>query len=374
MADFVFKISPNIILGSYVTARLGQLVLDWGNRFMLIMDPVLREVGIAEKIENTLKSRNIDYFLYDDIPESPDTQFVENALSLARNAHINGVIAAGGTKTANIARAVCSLFNDSVYLYDCFDGNAPTAQPLPFICLPTTNRDAFLFTDRVPLIDARSRQIRMLKTQSGLCKLVVLDPNNIITLTSNQRSSITLESLCIAVEAYISQRSNFFSDTVIEKAVELLTYSQDGSTSLTITTPPEVLFTQGACMASLGSALSSPGAATLLSMAIYARYKISRSLTTSILFPYILADASTYKADKLSRLAKIIAGDGNTNLSENIRNRIAAANLPARLKDLSISLDQLALAAEDAGQLEYMNGLSRSMTADDLFELIKQAY
>ncbi|MBR4012128.1 MAG: iron-containing alcohol dehydrogenase, partial [Spirochaetaceae bacterium] len=61
-------------------------------------------------------------------------------------------------------------------------------------------------------------------------------------------------------------------------------------------------------------------------------------------------------------------------LAENIRNRLASANLPTRLKDLSVSIEQLSLAAEDAGNLDLINSMPRSMTADDLFDLIKQAY
>ena len=61
-------------------------------------------------------------------------------------------------------------------------------------------------------------------------------------------------------------------------------------------------------------------------------------------------------------------------LAETIRSKIAAANLPARLKDLSVSIEQLALAAEDAAKLDCMNAMPRSMTADDLFDIIKQAF
>jgi len=50
------------------------------------------------------------------------------------------------------------------------------------------------------------------------------------------------------------------------------------------------------------------------------------------------------------------------------------AKLPTRLKDLSLSIEQLALAVEDAASLDYMSGLPRSMSSDDLFELVKQAY
>ena len=45
MADFIFKISPNIVLGSYTANRLGQYALEYGQNFMVIMDPVLKESG-----------------------------------------------------------------------------------------------------------------------------------------------------------------------------------------------------------------------------------------------------------------------------------------------------------------------------------------
>ena len=61
-------------------------------------------------------------------------------------------------------------------------------------------------------------------------------------------------------------------------------------------------------------------------------------------------------------------------LTENIRQRLAKANLPARLKDLNLTMEQLATIAEDAGQMDIMTMLPRSMTTDELFELMKLAY
>ncbi len=382
MADLIFKISPNIILGSYTSSRLGQFARDYGSRFMVILDPILKEIGTSDKILQSLTDRKLDFFTFDEIPSGSDTQVITNALNLAKQAHIHGIIAIGGGKAINAARAVCTLYNDSHEIYDYIDGAQPTCAPLPLICVPTTVRDAFVFTDRIPVIDARSSQIKLLKTQNGLCRLVVFDPQLTATLTENQTASMSIETLCIAVEAYLSQKSTFFSDMMIEKAVELLGYAMDGSPSLTITTPQEILLSQGGCMASLGSAASSIGGASLISLAVNARYNISRSLTTSILFPHIIEDAAKYKSDRLAKLSKILKAcpqDAEnsvavTALAEYVRQHIAKANLPARLKDLSVSIEQLSLVAEDAGSLDLMNSLARSMTADDLFDLIKAAY
>lgn len=382
MADFIFKISPNIILGSYIATRLGQHASDWGDRFMLVVDPILKESGTTAKITQSLDERGVEYFVFDEIPNTASTETLKDALLLARESHVHGVIAVGGGRTLNLAKAVCALYREKGDLYEYIDGKAATTSPLPLICVPTTVRDSFIFTDRTPVSDARSTKIRLLKTQNGLCKLVLWDPNLQINLTEKQSACMSIEVLSFAIEGYLSQKSNFFSDMIIEKSVQLLSYALDGVPSLSITTPQEVLLTQGGCMASLGGASSSFGVANLLANAINSRYQISRSLTTAILLPYIIEDAASYRVDKLATLAKLLracpqeteTADAVTALTEYVRQKIAKVNIPARLKDLSLTIEQLSLAAEDAGELDLMNALPRSMTTDDLFDLIKRAY
>ncbi|OJF76599.1 MAG: alcohol dehydrogenase [Treponema sp. CETP13] len=382
MADFNFKISPNIILGSYSSSRIGQFVHEWGTRFMLVIDPVLNESKVGEKIGKSLTNRNIEYFIFDEIPSAPDTEIITRALKLAKESHVHGVLAVGGMKAATVGRAVCALYNENHDIYDFVDGAQPTTASLPYICMPSTIRDPYLFIDRNPVVDARSRQVKLLKLQSGLCKLAVFDPNLLVSLTENQMASMSIETLCIACECYISQKANFFSDTIVEKAVEMLADGLDGTSTISNTISRDQLLMQGGCMASLAAGCSSIGVASLIGSAVHARYKISRSLTTTILFPYMLEEAAKYKTDKLARLARIMkvsSGSSNdntavVNFAENIRNRIALANLPARLKDLSLSIDDFALASEDAANLEFTNFMPRSMNADDFFDIIKQAY
>lgn len=383
MTDFIFKISPNIILGPYTVTRLGQNALEWGSRYMVIMDPILKETGTAEKITAPLAERKIEYFVFDELTQAADTQTLETILNLTRNSHIHGIIAAGGGKTLALAKAACALFNEPHTSYDYIDGGAPTAGTIPLICVPTTIRDAFLFTDRVPLCDSRSGSAKIIKTQNGICKLVLWDPNLELTLTDKQSAAMGLETFSMALEAYLSRKSTFFSDMLIEKALQLMSYAADGSPTLTVTTPPEVLYTQAGCMASLGLASCSAGASTLLSLTINTRYKIPRALVSAILLPYIIEDATTFAAAKLAKIADIYRiTDSNEDtdekkalsLAEYIRQRIAKINIPARLKDLSLSIEQLSLAVEDAGQTDLIDSLQRSMTTDDLFELIKKAY
>jgi len=382
MADFVFRISPNVILGPYTMARLGQIASAWGSNYMLIADPILKEFNLIEKAVAALEEKGISVFVFDDITSAATSSTLEQALALARGAHVHGVISFGGTKTASLGRAIAALFYETHDLYDYLGGAQPYSGALPFIEVPSTCRDSFVFMDRTPVIDARNRQLRLIKTQPGVCKAVVIDPNLYMHMSPNTAVSMVFHAITLAVEGYVSTKSNFFSETILGKSIEMLLLALDPEQSKLVGTPSEMLIAQGGCMASMGVAVSSPGVATAISLACNARYKTSTSLVCSVLLPYIMEDAARAKLDRIATIGKML-GVSSAGLDTNeiaraaiddIRRRLALAGLPTRLKDLGLSIDQLVPAAEDAAALDLMNYIPRAMSSDDLFDLIKQAY
>ncbi|TAH55981.1 MAG: iron-containing alcohol dehydrogenase [Treponema sp.] len=382
MADFVFRISPNVILGPYTLARTGQIASAWGTNYMLIADPVLKEYKLIEKAVSSLEEKGISVFVFDEIPSAATSTTLEQALSLARGAHVHGVISFGGMKTASLGRAVAALYNEDHDIYEYLSGAQPYSGALPYIEIPSTGRDLCMFMDRTPVIDARNRQIKLMKTQSGICKAVIMDPNLYMYLSPNTATSMIFDAITLAVEGYVSTKSNFFSETILGKAIEMLLLALDPEQSKLVGTPSEMLVAQGGCLASMGVAVSSPGVASAISLACNARYKTSTSLVCAVLLPYIMEDASRARVDRIATIGKML-GVGSAGLSssdcakaavDDIRRRLALAGIPTRLKDLSLSIDQLVPAAEDAAALDMMNYIPRAMSSDELFDLIKQAY
>ncbi|EID84908.1 Alcohol dehydrogenase, class IV [Treponema sp. JC4] len=382
MSDFVFRINPNIIIGDYTVSRLGQQVREWGTRFFVVLDPILREVKLAEKVQQALSEHKIETIVYSELTDGTSTKAVARALKLAREAHVHGVIAVGGMKAMTIGRAVAAYYNEVHDFYTFVGGAQPNAQPIHCICVPTVFRFPFIFTSDLPIADSRNHQIKILKIQPNVCKLALVDPNLMLSLTDNQKATLSLELLGMAIEAYISQKANFFSDMFAEKAVEILNYAFNGSPSIEITTPEEVLLAQAGAMVSMAASTSALGMNTLLSIGINARYQIKKPLLASILLPFAMEDAGKFKAAKLEKLSHLLGAATEEQTGEEavsafidyVRQRIAAANLPTRLKDTKLTIEQLAVVIEDIKDTEIMNQLPRSMTADDLFTFIKQAY
>ena len=181
-----------------------------------------------------------------------------------------------------------------------------------------------------------------------------------------QKATLYIELIAMAVEAYLSQKANFFSDMFVEKGLEILSYALDGSPSLDITTPEEILFAQAGTMISLATTSSSLGLSSLLALTINSRYKMLRSLVSSILLPYMIEDVAKYKSAKIVKLAKIMKCIPENEVEslndaeicryfiDAIRERIAKANLPTRLKDLNLTIEQLSLAVEDVNPADYI--------------------
>lgn len=381
MADLIFRVSPNIVLGEYTSSRLADYAVKENSRYIVVMDPVLKDINSTQKILASLKDNGVNYFVMDEVGSNAETKTIERALVLARNGYATGVIAIGGGKAISTARAVASLCGEEGSVYEYIDGEKITKSALPLICLPTAMRYGFMFSSLVPVVDSRSRKAKMIKVPDALCRLALIDPNFAVSLTENQVASMTLETLSFSLEAYLSQKATFFSDMLVEKAAELLR-SAIGGTSVNVAISPQTLRSQAGCMASLATATSSAGLATMLSLCINARFDVPRSLVSAIMLPHLIEDALKYKADRVAHLARIlgVAGadaddtDASMMMADAVRQQLAKAQLPTRLKDLALAIEDLAPVAENASELPLMTTLPRSMTADDLFEIIKTAH
>jgi alcohol dehydrogenase len=68
------------------------------------------------------------------------------------------------------------------------------------------------------------------------------------------------------------------------------------------------------------------------------------------------------------------AADAANLAVDTIRRRMGQLQVPARLKDFNLSLDRLVPVAEAARNLEFVASSSWTVTSEDAYDLLKQAY
>lgn len=382
MSTFTFKLTSNIIVGNYSIEKIGAEAVQFGKKFLFVVDPLLHETGVAKKIIKALEERDISVLVFDGVKRSADSDVIENALNLARGVFVDAVIASGGMGPVAIGRAVASLYNESGSIYDYIEGKPCTAEPLPFIEVPATCREPFTFTSFSPIVDARSRKIHLLKVRNDLCKVCVFDTACYSNLAPNATTATILQGVGIAFEGYISSKANFLSETILGKAIDRFLLSLKPSQGRSTGASRETVIAEAACLTAIGISCSSPGLGSAIALACAGRYNISSSVVGTILLPHIMMNAQTSNLDKLLKLGRMLDVDtrGVEPLAvaktaiEEIRRYLVQANLPTRLTDIGLSIEQLVAISEDAVSLSFMNYIPKPMRSDDVFELLKQAY
>lgn len=380
MSDLVFKISPDIICGSFVSLRAGQFIKKIGKKFLIIIESGLKKSDFAKKIFQSLDENEIKYFTYENLIEGASSKEIGEAVSIAKEAYIDGVISIGRENSINFGKAVASLVNEKSTIYDLIDGEQITEKSVLFVALPTVFRESFLFSDHIPITDSRSNKIKILKSQEKLTNLVIWDSESVKMLGDELKNQIILQMISDGMECYISPKSNFFSDMFVEKSFELLgrvlmPQKFDSVDSIL----KEEILVQAGMMLSISAEISGLGFSNLLALAFNSRFRIETGKSAAVLFPFVLKDTISFASEKISKLSKLIkfadendeTGAACEKFLNFVNDFISKNDLPTKMSDLNIDIQKIALVSDDASQIELVNNLAKSVTSDSIFEFLK---
>ena len=384
MSDFVFNLSPNLIVGTDVILSLGEHVVKYGSRFMLIQDPSFKDVELLVKIKQSLEQKSIKLFGFDGIKKSSDTETVLRALKLAEVAHVDGIIALGDTVTCSIAKAVACLYNETKPIYRCFEGETVNASPLPLVQIPTDCDNPFLFGNSIYLSDSRNRTVSILKCKEDASAIVLFDSALYKSLSLNRLRLMVLSGLSVAVDAYVSRRSNFFTDALLKRAISLFVLALNPEHDKIVGRSVEETLIQATFLTTVATASSKPGLATAIAVAGNTKYDISISTILTVMLGFFFLDYIPSNLIKVAEIANLFLEEGKVNASaleemsikgiEKIREKILELELPVKLQSLGLALEDLASIAEIALTVDFINYIPRSMTSLDVLEILKKSY
>jgi len=371
--DISFKFDPEILIGSDTLSMAGTIASRHGSRVMVAADHGLDALSI-NRLKEILEDSGLEAIIFDGIEDSSSVEMAENIVELSRAAHCDAIIGFGGFKTQIIARMAAIMAPMRITAFELLDGRSFQSKPFPFISIPTEGMDAFSLTGFFITIDPRSRLIKSIRSPNNLNAAVIID-SNLINFRSNA-AAFVLEGFFSAAESYCSIRSNFFSDTLLEKALNFYAKLLRSGTANGINTE---VFVQANFLSSVGSFASSPGAGTALSAAINARSSIAKPLCSAALFNAIAERLVSARPEKMARIASFFSNTKAASVAEaaasaleNIRRIMAALNVPSNLKEYKIPLDRITAAAEAARSLDFVTNSPWTVSEEEVFKILKE--
>ena len=371
--DISFKFDPEILIGSDTLSMIGTIASRYGSRMMVAADHGLDDQSV-NRLKDILEDSGLEVIVFNGIEDSSSIEMADNIVELSLAAHCDAIIGFGGLKTQIITRMAAIMAPMRFTAFELLDSRSFQNKSFPLISIPTEGMDAFSLTGFFITIDPRSRMVKSIRSPNNLYAAVIID-SNLINFRSNA-AAFVLEGFFYAAESYCSMRSNFFSDTLLEKALSNYAKILRSGSANNINTE---VFVQANFLASAGSYVSSPGAGAVLSAAINARSLIAKPLCSAALFNSIAERLVSARPEKMARIASFLGSakaasvaEAAASALESIRRIMATLNIPSNLKEYNIPLDRITAAAEAARSLDFIANSPWTVSEEEVFKILKE--
>ncbi|TXM66929.1 iron-containing alcohol dehydrogenase [Methylobacterium sp. WL120] len=188
---------------------LGQLGLS---RPFVVTDPYLADSGRAGRLVERLAAAGIQAGLFSQTVPDPTVASVEAALAALKAGDHDCVVGFGGGSPMDTAKAVAVLARHGGHMRDYKAPHSQEAPGLPILAIPTTAGTGSEAT-RFTIVTDEATDEKMLC--AGLAYLPVaalVDYELTLSKPARLTADTGIDALTHAIEAYVSRKSNPFSD------------------------------------------------------------------------------------------------------------------------------------------------------------------
>ena len=188
---------------------------------LLVTDPFMNECGYVARLLQQLDEAGVSHGLFDQCIPDPTTDSVAAALAVFRSGAHDSVVALGGGSSIDTAKAVAVMAEREGPMRQYKVPHTITSGA-PIIAIPTTAGTGSEAT-RVAVISDTETQEKMLWMGLGLMPVAALvDFELTLSMPYRLTADTGIDSLCHALEAYVSRKANPFTDSVALTAMRTI--------------------------------------------------------------------------------------------------------------------------------------------------------
>ncbi|MHB1708048.1 MAG: iron-containing alcohol dehydrogenase [Thermoplasmataceae archaeon] len=369
--------SPQIVYGDDALSFLSTLPVK---RAAIVTDRFLLNTDLPGRIRNSLPE-GAESIVIGNISEEPDEEQVISGMNALINFSPDWIIGLGGGSSMDTAKILFAKYErPDISVYDI----TPLV-PLNLrkksrlIEIPTTSGTGSECSWAAVLSEKNERRKNELASPEILPDYAILDPQMVLRLPAEQTRNTAVDAITHAVESYVSQWNNPYSDALAEKALSLIL----GSLERVLSEPGDLehrsMVHIGASMAGLSFSNSQIGLAHALGHSLGAYFKIAHGKTVGLFLPYVVEynyESSAAKYEKLNSLFD--SRFRGKRLQDSLRSYFRSIGQPITVREAGIdgkaftdSLDSLvSMASESTG----VTTNPRDSGSDEIRKLFTDAY
>ncbi len=211
---------PTIVIGEDALSYLEELE---GERAFLVTDANLHQLGFTERVAAPLRQAGMQIQVFAEVEPEPSVQTVRRGVALMQDFRPDWIVAIGGGSCMDAAKAMWAL-------YERPDLSPEEISPVyrlgvrkaRLVAVPTTSGTGSEATWITVLTDTENHRKLGLGNRELVPTVAVVDPEMTRDLPPRITADTGLDVLTHAVEGYVANFHNDFSDPLCLKATELV--------------------------------------------------------------------------------------------------------------------------------------------------------
>ena len=382
MKDFTFNVPQDIIFGKGSLKRLPELLEKSGSKKMLLISgPVLKKIGMVEKVEEIVKASGIEVEVFTDVEANPSVATVDKATEAYKKAGATSIVAFGGGSPMDVAKAVGVLAKYGGEIGD-YEGAHKVPGPIvPIIAIPTTAGTGSEVTAFSVITDeARNYKLTVFSYEL-IPSYALLDPELVMTSPASVAAACGVDALIHAWEAYTSRDASPFSDAMAEKAMELIGANLRRFVANRHDEKAACAMMVGSNFAGIAFAWARLGNIHALSHPVSGFFGVAHGVANSVLMPAVmeynaLADIGRY--EKIYNYVSVDKEPVKDFKPQMLVDLVTELNkelgIPENLRAVGVTEDKIHAMAVDAMKSGNIPANPRETTLDDVIALYHKAY
>ena len=189
---------------------------------LIITDKMMVELGYAGRVQTALAAQDIHADVFDDTVPEPTVASIQAGVDAIREGDYDSIIALGGGSPIDSAKAMGILGKFGGEMRDYKFPRIVNEEGLPLIAIPTTAGTGSEVT-RFTIITDETSDEKMLCVGVGFMPVAALvDYTLTLSLPARISADTGIDALTHAMESYVSQKANLYSDSQALAAMQLI--------------------------------------------------------------------------------------------------------------------------------------------------------
>ncbi len=327
---------PRIMeIGAGALSKLPSIMHSLGgSKALIITDKMMVQLGYIKQIQNLLTEAGLEAQVFDGTEPEPTAASIEAGVQCVLDNNYDMIIALGGGSPIDSAKAIAILGKHGGNIRDYKFPRQVSENGIPIIAIPTTAGTGSEVS-RFTIITDEKNDEKMLCAGLGFMPIAaIVDVNLTLSLPPRITADTGIDALTHAIEAYISKKSNPFSDSQALSAMRLIGPHLQRAYENGHDIEAREAMMLGSTLAGIAFSCASVALVHGMSRPIGAFFHIPHGLSNAMLLPSVTAFSIPSAPKRYADCARAIGVASATDSTEQANQKllIALENFNKKLK------------------------------------------